>query len=599
VIVFAVVSQRSFWEVARMKRAVVLRVGITAVALVCAALTGHAEEPGLIGHWQLQGDCRDSSGQENHAVNHGAALGTGEFDGRGAYLEVPSSESLKLGDGDFSFAAWICTDEQLDDIVGDVFDLYDPQTRRGVTLSIKPSSGGYQSQGTDRHVHFGIDADRITDWVDCGRPNPTSSYVSNSLTVFDGNLYAATTDAADQDGWCHVYRYDGGQRWIDCGRVGEGKTTGVLPLIVHNGELYAATSTYDWTRVKEGDYDAGRVYRYLGGQQWQDLGEPADNRTWNSLASYQGKLYVGGGPKTWGVWVMEANGHWAPSKIFSKDGPQRCFPHAMCLHNGKLYVGYPGVYEFDGQDWKFIGDPVDFGDRHGNLQTHEMELYRGKLLAGAFPEAIVSAYQGDGVWQPMGRVGVDATEVLGLVVYNGTLYGSSLPRAEVCRYEGDSKWTSLKRFHSPEGWVPGIPPNVSRDQVNEMARVTSLTIHDGKLFASTGSCTSAAQDPPLDVRGKVFALEAGKNVSYDKDLGPGWKHLAAIREDGRLKLMIDGELVATSVEFDPAEYDISTDRPLRIGFGETEHFEGKMRDVRLYNRSLSEEEVAELAKMPP
>jgi len=33
---------------------------------------------------------------------------------------------------------------------------YDPSKRRGFTLNIKASSGGYQSQGDDKHVYFGI-----------------------------------------------------------------------------------------------------------------------------------------------------------------------------------------------------------------------------------------------------------------------------------------------------------------------------------------------------------------------------------------------------------------------------------------------------------
>jgi hypothetical protein len=379
--------------------------------------------------------------------------------------------------------------------------------------------------------------------------------------------------------------------------VGQGKTTGVLPMIVHNGDLYVGTSTYDWTRVRAGDYDAGRVYRYLGGQDWEDLGQPSENRTLNGMASYKGKLYVGGGPHTWGVFVLEDNGEWKPAKIFDKEGPQRCYPHAMSLHNGKLYVGYPGVWQFDGKAWTYVGDPAQFGDRHSMLQTHALGLYQGKLLAGLFPEAIVSAYLGGDGWEPMGRVGVDGTETQALVVYNGQLYSSSLPRAEVCRYEGDSEWTSLKRFYSPEGYEPTVPPNHTREQVNEMGRVTSLTVYDGKLFASTGSCTSARQDSPLDNRGKVFSMEAGKSASYDQDLGAGWKHLVAMRQGGELKLFIDGKFTAKSTSFEPGEYDVSTDRPLRIGFGQTEYFAGKMADVRIYNRALSGEEIAQLCSV--
>jgi hypothetical protein len=90
-------------------------------------------------------------------------------------------------------------------------------------------------------------------------------------------------------------------------------------------------------------------------------------------------------------------------------------------------------------------------------------------------------------------------------------------------------------------------------------------------------------------------MEAGKCASYDDDLGPGWKHLAAIRAGGTLKLYVDGKPVATSSSFDPADYDLSTDQPLRIGFGQADYFCGKLADIRIYNRALSEAEVRQLA----
>ncbi len=213
---------------------------------------------GLVGYWKLQGDCRDHSGQGNHANNHGVDLDTATFDGRGAYLQVPDDDSLDLGTDDFSISAWVSTPEQVDDVLGDIVSKYDPAVRRGLTLNLKSSSGGYQSSGDDRHVYFGIDNGKLSDWQDCGRPSKTSNYVSNSLTVFQGKLYAAIVDAADEQDWCHVYRYEGADRWTDCGRVGDAKTTGVMSMIVHQGNLYAATTTYDWSRVFSGDYDPVR-----------------------------------------------------------------------------------------------------------------------------------------------------------------------------------------------------------------------------------------------------------------------------------------------------------------------------------------------------
>ena len=85
----------------------------------CAAAT----EPGLVGHWKLAGDCRDSSPRANHGVNHGVELAGpdgAQFDGVDDYIEVPRSESLRLGSGDFSIAVWVHTESELDDVLGDL-----------------------------------------------------------------------------------------------------------------------------------------------------------------------------------------------------------------------------------------------------------------------------------------------------------------------------------------------------------------------------------------------------------------------------------------------------------------------------------------------
>lgn len=557
----------------------------------------NSSDPGLVGLWKLQGDCRDSSGNGNHGINHGVNLERGEFDGAQAYIEVPASESLKFGTDDFAICAWIYTAQELDDIVGDVVDLYDPTRRRGITLTITSSAGGYQSQGTDRHVHFGIDNGHVSEWQDCGHPNPASNYVYNSLTVYKGKLYAATSGGKDEKDWRHVYQYEGGQTWADCGQVGHTRAEGVGPLIVHNGDLYAVTTTIDWTRVQKGNYDPARVYRYLGGRQWEDCGQPSDNRTLNCIASYKGNLYVGGGSQKYGVFKYEGGTAWQPSKLFSnREVPDGCFPHCMCLHNGRLFVAYPGAYSFDGNTWAFAGLP---SDRDWFLQTHSMTIFRGKLQAGTWPDSKVSSYQGGENWKVLGRVGVEGTEVNSLAVYNGKLYGGALPFAEACRYDGEFGWTSLRRFYSPPNFNPGPPGKMSREDVKEASRLTSLTVYGGRLFASIGSSTSSILDAPADVRGKVFSMESGKCASYDDDLGCGWKHIAAVRSNNRLKLYIDGKLKAESSQFDPAEYDLTTNCPLRIGFGETEYFAGKMADVRVYNVALNEQKIASLCVKRP
>lgn len=561
----------------------------------------------LVGHWKLQGDCRDHSGHGRDGVNHGVDLQTGRFDGRSAFIEVPSCDAFRLRTGDFTISASIQTEKIVDDTLGDVFSLYDPRVRRGVTLNLKASSGGYQSSGDDRHVYFGIDNARQGKWEDCGRPSPTSNYVSNSLTVFGGQLYAATIDAQRESDWCHVFRYAGGQKWIDCGRVGSHKTTGVMGLIVHQGRLFAGTSTYDWTRVFSGAYEPARVYRYEGGTDWTDCGQPSEMLRINCMATYGGKLYVGGdrglpppGEKQWTgrpyrVYVWQGGTEWAVAGELPAERPKNCYPHAMAVHDGKLYVGYPNVYAFDGQKWEFAGTPIGDTplDQKPYLQVHSLEIFRGRLLAGMWPEARVVEYQGGEKWTDRGRLG-DGTEINALTVYNGKLYAGAIPRGEVSRYDDDRGWTSLHKFFSPPGWEPGPPTDPVRAEINNWTRVTSLTVYQGRLFASIGSCTSSVKDAPAGIRGSVYSMKAGECVSFDADVGPGWKHLVAQRWGGELRLYVDSRLVAKSAPFTSEDYDLSTNQPLRIGAGEQDFFSGRIRDVRLYRRAISEPEIQAL-----
>lgn len=566
---------------------------------------------GLVGYWKVKGDCLDHSGNNHHAINHGVDLNNSLFNGRDAFLAVPAAEALKLGAGDFTISARVYTDEIVDDTFGDIFSWFNTTRRRGVTLNLKSSSGGYQSSGDDRHIHFGIDNGTAVVWRDCGRPNPTSNYVSNSLTVFDGHLYASTIDAEDEADWGHVYRLEEGNRWVDCGRVGQRKTTGVMGLIVHRGHLYAGTSTYDWTRVFSGKYDPARVYRYDGGTTWTDCGQPSEMLRINCMATYGGKLYVGGdrgmppaGEKQWTgrpyrVYVWEGGTNWAIAGSLPAEEPKNCYPHAMSVHDGKLYVGYPNVYGFDGTSWEFAGTPA--GDtpltERPFLQVHSLEVFRGKLIAGMWPEARVTEYQGGEQWTDRGRLG-DGTEINALTVYNGKLYAGAIPRGEVSRYDDGRGWTSLRKFFSPPGWEPGPPTDPVRAEINNWTRVTSLTVYQGELFASIGSCTSSILDAPAGVRGSVYSLKAGECVSYDRDLGPGWKQIVAQRHDNELRLYVDGRLVARSKPFRKQDYDLSIDQSLRIGFGEQDYFSGKICEVRLYHRALTELEISSLSARP-
>ena len=91
--------------------------------------------------------------------------------------------------------------------------------------------------------------------------------------------------------------------------------------------------------------------------------------------------------------------------------------------------------------------------------------------------------------------------------------------------------------------------------------------------------------------GHVFSREAGKCVTYDHELSSGWHQVAAVRHNDRLELLIDGRRVASSTAFDSESFNLSNGKPLRIGFGQHDYFYGRMKNVMIWKKALSEDEI--------
>jgi hypothetical protein len=179
----------------------------------------------------------------------------------------------------------------------------------------------------------------------------------------------------------------------------------------------------------------------------------------------------------------------------------------------------------------------------------------------------VFRYEGPQKWTHVGRLG-EEKEVMAVSVYNGKFYAGTLPMADVYRYDGTSRWTHVGQLdHTPDV---------------KYRRAWSMAVFDGKLFC--GVLPS----------GHVHSLEAGRAVTYDHQLPAGWRHLAAVRADDRLHLYVDGRQVAESAIFDSSEWHLEPDQPLRIGFGQHDYFNGRMKDVRLYSRALNAQQIGEL-----
>lgn len=536
---------------------------VISFALVSSGLAAD----GLVGHWKLTGDARDSAGGDRHAINHGVTFASGEgatFGGIDSWLEVPAEKAPKLGAKPFTITAWIHTDEDLDDVLGDVMSRYDPKTRTGFNLGLMNYAGVTCAQSNWRNVFFGIDAAQGGDkWIDRGRPG-NNQYIK-SLVVYDGDLYAATWEPGENQRG-HVYRFAGGQKWVDCGSPDPANA--MTGMAVYKGKLYVGSETYDGggssLPLSPNKHHGGRVYRYEGGTKWTDCGKVADVRSISGLAVFDGKLYAGTGtvgawrpkPRTRGMYRFDGIGKWTDCGT-----PGVRVTH-IGAHNGELFGLSYDDGEFlrykGGKDWEKLGPVPD------TTQVYSMMVYEGAVHVGTWPTGSVFRYDGGRRWTHVGRLG-DEKEVMAVSVYNGKFYAGTLPMADVYRYDAHDKWTHVGQLDST--------PDV------KYRRAWSMAVFDGQLFC--GVLPS----------GRVHSLEAGKAVSYDRQLEPGWRHLAAVRAGNKLRLFIDGELVSETDAFKGDAFKLDSEGPLKIGFGQHDYFNGRMKDVRIYDRALDAKRI--------
>ena len=550
-----------------------------------------AREAVLIAHWSLAKDANDAvgamHGTAKNIVFEGKAHPAARFNGRNSVITIPDAELLHLGDRDFSLALWAKCETPLRNTMGDLVSKFDPDRRQGWNFHIAGSAPAYNAMSDTRHVHFGIDDGYLTEWNDCGKPCPSNSHVP-CLIVFNGDLYCGIADADKTEDKAKVFRYAGGKNWVDCGRLGNDPNHySVQSMVVHHGKLYAGTGIWNWEQARgqiRGLPPAAptHVFVYEGGKTWRDLGQVGAGTRVLSMASFNDELYISLDPRGTGH-VHKYDGE----KWGDCGSPDAGHPGCLLPFGGKLYASTrDSIYEYEGgQAWKCIGVRP-----HGIEQIHCMQVIGGKMHLGTWPQGYVLRYAGDTNWTIIGRLGLPegmrlCNEVNALTVYNGKLYAGVIPKAEFYRYERDGNWTLLGHLAERPDWEVNNYPT--------WLRLTCLVMFQGQLFGCTGSCQGRARDAPVDQSmGRVYSIQAGQVVSYERDIGAEWTHLAAVRHGLQLKLYVNGKVAATSELRDGPAFNLSNDLPMLIGSGAQNYFTGWLSDVRLYDGALDAGELA-------
>jgi hypothetical protein len=514
----------------------------------------------LLAHWPLTADAGDASGNGHDGVVHGVTFDANDgalFNGIDAWIEVVHDDTLNLGKSDFTVMCRVYTDAILDDTLGDLVTKFDPAMRRGLNVGFMNYHGVVCGQSNYRNLFVGVDdGAEPGEWVDCGRPG--NAVYPMALCVYQGGLYASTFEIGkDESG--HVYRYCGGDQWEDCGSPFP--SNAVSALAVHDGVLYAAASHYRSRGSAMGDSEntlhGGRVFRYLGGTDWEDCGKLGEIEAVYGLASFKGKLYASSLYAPAGLFRYEGGDVW--TDLGNPGGRVE----ALGVHNGHLYgtgfdLDYSGVFRFDDPGWTNCGAPPD------TTQTYSFMQHCGELFVGSWPSGKVFVLGEPGEWQDRGRLG-EERESMGLTVYNGKLYGGTLPLGQVYRYDGGTTWTNTGQLDTT--------PDV------KYRRAWSMAVFQGKLFC--GVLPS----------GRVLSYEAGRCISYDRTMPSGWVHVAVQRKGETLTLYLDGKAVNTT---DRAALDIDNTAPLKIGLGQHDYFNGRIKDLRIYNAAVSDEIIVVL-----
>ncbi len=530
------------------------------LGLMSWSLCEAADPP--IAHWPLRQDAKDAGPLGLHAKAHGGELTFSategvKLDGHDDWLEVPTHDKLKLGAKDFTVSLWLHTSERLDDVPGDLLSQFDADKRRGWNLSLK-SHSVTASQANLRTLHFGIDQDRLeSKWTDHGQVG--NGMFVKALAVFDGQFFAGTCEQGkDQAG--HVYRFGSNQKWIDCGSPAPCNAVSAFAEL--DGKLYVGVSKYrlGGSALKESENPnlGGKIFQYDGDRKWIDCGQLPETEGIGGFVVFQGKLHAGSLYKPAGFFRYEGGQKWTTLPV-----PNGKRVEAMCVHNGQLFASCydeAHIFRYDGETWTDCGQ---VGEAL-NTQTYSFAIHHGKMYVGTWRTGKVFRYDGDNQWADCGRLG-EELEVMGMLVHNGGLFAGSLPLAEVFRFDGKDRWASVGRVD--------LTPDVT------FRRAWTMAEYQGRLFVGTLPS------------GRVLSIAAGANVTLDRSLPAGWHHVAAQRAGRELKLFVDGKRVATSAPFEPSQFDLSIDAPLRIGFGPTDSFHGRLREVRIWDRALPVEEI--------
>lgn len=542
---------------------------MTAALMMLGSVAWGSEPlPAPVAHWPLAVDARDVGPLGWHGDARGVRFGvspeggprsSAAFDGREAMIALPAPPAAMAGKSDFAISLWLHTEASLRDALGDVVSAFETERQHGWVLSLGHRPAAVGSQGNFRQLEWGgVTRSEPGTWQDWGRVG-RAVYVM-ALVVHEGQLYAGTCEpSVDERGG--VYRWQTEVGWVPCGAPSGANA--VSALASFQGSLYAGTACYrlrgSALTESPNQTPGGEIYCLNEDARWALTGRLAGAEAVASLVEYDGQLYAS---SIYSSAVARYSGRGTWEDCGTPEGRR---VEAMIPYNGSLFGGaYDAgeVYRYTPEeDWRTVGRLP------GVNQTYGFAVWQGRLFVGTWPEARVFRYEADDRWTDCGRLGAEQ-EVMGMAAYQGALYAGTLPRAEVYRYRPPAAWELMGRID--------LTPEV------KYRRVWAMAVYDGRLMAGTLPS------------GHVWSWEQGRLATSGRALAAGWRQVVAQRREGRWEVYVDGARVAESRTEEAGDVDLGGALSWKLGAGPNDFFNGRLADVRVYGRGLTQTEVGAL-----
>ena len=446
--------------------------------------------------------------------------------------------------------------------------------------------GNYQMylDKSDGKLKFYLDSNTVKSWSAIGSGTDASVL---TLSVYNGELYAGG-DFITAGGINANYTAKwNGTNWS---ALGSGTNNSVLALAVYNGELYVGG-----TFTSAGGVSANHIAKW-NGTNWSAVGSGVDETVY-TLAVYNNELYAGGFFITAGGTSANRTAKWNGTNWSALGSGTSASVRALSVYNGELYAG--GAFttaggvsanrmaKWNGTNWSAMSSGV--GDTVYTLAVYNGELYAGGSFttASAMSANYTAKWNGTD-WSALGS-GMDYS-VYSLAVYNGELYvGGQFISAGGMSANYTAKWNGT---------------NWSALSSETDSDVYTFARYNGELYA--GGFFTIASGVTANRIAKWSS--GGKEISSNtSSFAPNWQQVVVTYNHNNLSVYINGSLENNITTFiTPSTNNLAlllgTTYGSRSGgysSSGSEYFNGKIDEVRVYNRSLSSSQIQTLFNNQP